>query len=66
MSSVFILESNILLVALFANISSHFKGYLFVLFIVSFAMQKVLSLIRSHLFMFIFIILGDRSKKILL
>ena len=39
-------------------------GYLFVLLIVSFTVQKLLS--RSHLFIFIFIILGDRSKKILL
>ena len=35
---------------------------------VSFAVQKFLSLIRSHLFIFVFIsiTLGDRSKKILL
>ena len=35
---------------------------------VSFAMQKLLSLIRSHLFIFVFILmtLGGRSKKILL
>ena len=35
---------------------------------VSFAVQKLLSLSRSHLFIFVFIsiILGDRSKKILL
>ena len=34
----------------------------------SFAVQKLLSLIRSHLFIFVFIsiTLGDRSKKILL
>ena len=39
-----------------------------VLFIVSFAVQKLLSLIRSHLFIFafIFITLGGGSKKILL
>ena len=43
-------------------------GYLFILFMVSFVMQKLLSLIRSHLFIFvfIFIILGSESKKILL
>ena len=29
-------------------------------------MQKLLSLSRSHLFIFVFIILGDRLKKILL
>ena len=32
---------------------------------VSFAVQKVLGLIRSHLFVFISITLGDRSKKII-
>ena len=38
------------------------------LFMVSFAVQKLLSLIRSHLFIFAFIsfALGDRSKIILL
>ena len=41
-------------------------GYLFILFMVSFAIQNFLSLIRSHLFIFIFIALGDGSKKILL
>ena len=42
-------------------------GCLFVLFIVSFAMQKLLSLIRSYLCIFVFIsmILGDRLKKII-
>ena len=33
---------------------------------VSFAIQNFLTLIRSHLFIFIFITLGDGSKKILL
>ena len=41
-------------------------GYLFILFMVSFAIQNFLTLIRSHLFIFIFITLGDGSKKILL
>ena len=47
---------------------SHFVGLYFVLFIVSFAVQKLLSLIRSCLFMlvFIFITLGSGSEKILL
>ena len=42
-------------------------GCLFVLFMVSSAVQKLLSLIRSHLFIFVFIsiILGN-MKKILL
>ena len=30
---------------------------------VSFAVQKLLNLIRSHLFVFISITVGDRSKK---
>ena len=38
-------------------------GYLFVLLIVSFTVQKLWSLSTSHLFIFIFIILGDRLKK---
>ena len=52
----------------FANIFSQSVGYFFVLFMVSFVVQKVLSLIRSHLFIFVFIsiILGDGLKKILL
>ena len=62
------LEIKPLSVASFANIFSHSVGCLFILFMVSFAMQKLLSLIRSHLFIFVFIsiTLGDRSKKILL
>ena len=42
---------------------SHSEGCLFTLLIVSFAVQKLLSLIRSHLFTFVFIsnILGGGS-----
>ena len=54
MSCLYILEINPLSVALFAIIFSHSKGCLFILFIVSFAVQKLLSLIRSHLFIFVF------------
>ena len=62
------LEINPLLVASIANIFSHSVCCLFVLFTVYFSVQKFLSLIRSHLFIFVFIsiILGDGSKKILL
>ena len=51
----------------FTNIFSQSVSSLFILFIVSFAVQKLLSLSRSHLFIFVFIsiILGDRLKKIL-
>ena len=44
-------------------------GWLFIFFMVSFAVQKkLLSLIRSHLFIFVFISINleDSSKKILL
>ena len=46
-------------VILFANIFSHSVGHLFILLMVSFALQKLFSLIRSHLFIFAFISLGD-------
>ena len=61
-------EVNPLSVASFANIFSHSDGCLFVLFMVSFAVQKLLSLSRSHLFIFVFILitLGGGSQKILL
>ena len=68
MSYLYILEINPLSVNSFANIVSHSEGCLFVLFMVSFAVQKLLSSIRSHLFIFVFISisLGGGSKKILL
>ena len=68
MGCLCILEINPLSVALFANISSHSEGCLFVLFTVSFAVQKLLSFLRSHLFIFVFIsiTLGGGSKRILL
>ena len=46
--SLYILDINPLLPVSFTNIFSHSLGCLFVLFMVSFAMQKLLSLIRSH------------------
>ena len=54
---------NSLSVASFAIIFSHCEGCLFTLFIVSFIVQKFLSLIRSHWFVFAFIsvILGGGS-----
>ena len=56
-------EINPLSVVLFAIIFSHSEGCLFTLLIVSFAVQKLLVLIRSHLFIFVFIsiILGGGS-----
>ena len=50
MSCLYIFEINYLSVALFAIIFSHSEGCLFTLLIVSFIVQKLLSLIRSHLF----------------
>ena len=55
MICLYILEINPLSVASFANIFSHSEGCLFILFMVSFAMQKLLSFIRSvSLFSFLF------------
>ena len=45
----------LLLVTLFASIFSQSVGHLFILFMVSFAMQKLKGLIRSHLLIFAFI-----------
>ena len=61
-SCLYIFETNSLSVA-FCVIFSYSEGCLFTLFIVSFVVQKLLSLIRSHLFIFAFIsnILGGGS-----
>ena len=61
MRSLHTLEIKPLLVLSFANIFSCSTGCLFILFMVSFAVQKLVSLIRFHLFIFAFIsiILGD-------
>ena len=55
MNCLYILEINPLSVVSFAVIFSHSEGCLFTLLIVSFALQKLLGLIRSHLFTFVFI-----------
>ena len=57
MSCLYILEINPLSVASVAIIFSHSEGCLFTLLIVSFAVQKLLSLIRSHSFTFVLILL---------
>ena len=54
MSCLYILEINPLSVVSFAIVFSLSTGCLFTLFIVSFAVQKLLSLTRSHLFTFVF------------
>ena len=68
MSCLYILEINPLTNDSFANIFSHSEGCLLILFMVSFAVQKLWNFIRSHLFIFVFIsfTLGDGSKNILL
>ena len=60
-----ILEITPLLLASFANIFAHLVGCFFILFMVSFAVQKLISLIRFHLFIFTFIsfVLGNWPKK---
>ena len=62
-SCLYIFEINPLSVALFAIIFSHSEGCLFTLLIVYFIVQKLLSFMRSHLFIFAFIsnILGGGS-----
>ena len=55
MNCLYILEINPLSVVSFAMIFSHSEGCLFTLLIVSFAVQKLLRLIRSYLFTFVFI-----------
>ena len=63
MSCLYIFEINSLSVASFTVIFSHSEGCLFTLLLASFIVQKLLSLIRSHLFIFAFIsnILGGGS-----
>ena len=53
MSCFYTLEINPLSVASFANIFSRAVGCLFILFMVSFAVKKLLSLSRSHLLIFV-------------
>ena len=51
---LYILEVKPLPVASLANIFSHSVGWVFLLFMVSSVVQKRISLIRSHLFIFCF------------
>ena len=63
-SCLYILEIKPLSVTSFANIFSHYVGCLFIFFMVFFAVQKLISLIRPHLFIFVFmaIALEDLRK----
>ena len=65
MNCLYMLDINPLWVILFVNIFSHSVGCFFILSTVSFPVQKFLSLIRSHLFIFAFMFFasGDISKK---
>ena len=64
MSCLYILKIKPLSVTSFANISSHSVGSLFILFMVSFDVRKLVSLIRSRSFIFalISIALEDLRK----
>ena len=68
LSCLHVLGINSLSVVLFAIIFSHSEGCLFALLIFSLIVQKLLSLIRSHLFIFVFIsiTLGNGSRKMLM
>ena len=55
LNCLYILKISSLSVVSFAIIFSHSEGYLFILLIVSFPVQKLLSLIRSHLLTYVFI-----------
>ena len=68
MSCLCMLDINHLLVISIANIFSHSVGYFLISSMVFFAMQKFLSLIISHLFIFAFIsfTLGKEPQKTLL
>ena len=55
MRCLYILEIKPLSVSLFANVIYHSVRCHFILLIVSFAVQKLFTLIRSHLFIFAFI-----------
>ena len=65
MNSLHILDNHTLSVMSFANIFCNFTYCLFILSIISFAVQKLLSLTSSHLFTFAFVsfALGGRSVK---
>ena len=55
MKCLYMFEINSLSVASFAILFSHSEGCLFTLLILSYVGQKLLSLIKSHLFIFAFI-----------
>ena len=62
-SCLYIFEMNSLSVVSFAIIFSHSEGCLFTSLIVSFVVQKLLSLIRSHLFLLLFPLLWEVDHR---
>ena len=60
MNCWYILETNPLSFGLFVNIFSPSEGCLFILFMVSFALQKFFSIIKSHLLISIFYDVGQK------
>jgi len=56
MNCLYTLEINPLSIASFATIFSQSEGCLFVLFAVSFAVQKLINLIRSHFFLLLLLL----------
>ena len=68
MSSLYILEIRPLSEVSLANMFSHNAGSLFILMLFSLDMQKVFTLMRSHLFIlsFMSLALGDVSLRMLL
>ena len=68
LSCLYIFQINSLSGASFAIFFSHSEGCLFTVLMVSLVVQKPLSLMRTHLFIFAFIsiTLGDGSQRILL
>ena len=64
MNCLYILEINPLSVISFENTFSHSEGCLFILFMVSFDVQKLLSLVRSNcLFLFLFSLFKEVCQK---
>ena len=63
MSCLYILKINPLSAVPFAVIFSYSEVCLFTLLTVSFAVQKLLSLVRSHLFTFVFISITLRGRS---
>ena len=68
MNCLYMWDINPLSVISLANIFCHSVSCLLVLSVISYVVQKLLHLIRFHLFIFAFVsfALGDSSKKILL